>query len=242
MTGRTQITKAMVLGAGMGKRMRDLTADRPKPMVKVGDKALVDHVLDRLGKAGVTDAVVNVHYKADVLEGHLRSRTTMPRITISDERDLLLDTGGGVVRALPQLDDAGFFIHNSDSIWRETGAPGLEALQAAWDPLRMDTILLLANPATTVGYDGQGDFVLEPDTRLSRRGDRVENAYVFAGVSIAQGAFFADAPDGAFSLNLLWDRSIAKGRVYGVVLDGQWMHVGTPEAVCEAAAAMSGKA
>ena len=233
MTASKMIAQAMLLGAGMGSRMRELTHDRPKPMVAVGGRPLIDHVLDRLVTTGVTHAVVNVHYKADVLEDHLEPRT-QPAITISDERATLLDTGGGVVKALSHFGDEEFFIHNSDSIWVETGAPALDFLRQSWNPEDMDTLLLLANPQTTLGYEGAGDFVRANDGRLRRRGETSSQAYVFTGVSIAHPRLFATAPEGAFSLNLLWDRAIAKGRVHGIVLDGQWMHVGTPEAVAEA--------
>lgn len=228
----------MVLGAGMGSRMRDLTDDRPKPMVEVGGRPLIDHVLDRLVAAGVTDAVVNVHYKADVLEQHLQTRAT-PAITISDERALLLDTGGGVVNALEHFGGDVFFIHNSDSIWRESGAPAIETLANAWRPDDMDTLLMLADPTVALGYDGAGDFVLMDDNRLARRASAQGGAYVFTGVSIAHPRLFLHAPDGGFSLNVLWDRAIAAGRMYGVLLDGQWMHVGTPEAVAEASAVLA---
>lgn len=238
MTTQSNITRAMVLGAGMGSRMRDLTREIPKPMVTVGGRALIDHVLDRLGSAGVTDAVVNVHYKADVLEAHLKKRTTTPHVIISDERHELLDTGGGIRRAQTHLGEDPFIIHNSDSIWHEGEGCALQKLAQSWNPKTMDTLLLLADPKTTLGYDGAGDFILASDGTLTRHRSNAqsdgEQSYVFTGVSIAHPRLFENAPNGAFSLNVLWDRAIAVGRVYGVLLDGQWMHVGTPEAVAEA--------
>jgi len=232
------ISHAMVLGAGMGRRMRGLTDERPKPMVEVAGRPLVDHVLDRLHDAGVTDAVVNVHYKADVLERHVTQRTA-PRIQISDERDALLDTGGGVVRALSRLGDAPFIIHNSDSIWRETGSSVLQALIDAWSPAEMDTLLLLADAQQALGYDGAGDFICDAAGRVSRRIATDADALVFAGVSVAHPRMFDDAPDGAFSLNRVWDSVIATGRAYGLMLEVQWMHVGTPESVAQADAAIA---
>lgn len=234
-----KLETAFVLAAGLGTRMRHLTADRPKPLVDVGGRCLLDRVLDRIAAARIGRAVVNVHYKADLIEAALAGRTS-PRIEISDERDALLDTGGGVVRALGSLGDTPFLVHNSDSIWLETGAvPALDALAAGWDATRMDCLMLLAHRSTSLGFDGPGDFAMDVDGRLERRGSRPETPYVFTGVSIASQRLFDDAPRGAFSLNLVWDRAIAQGRLHGVVLTGRWMHVGTPEAVAEAAATLA---
>ena len=224
---------AMVLAGGFGKRMLPLTKDKPKPMVELKDRPLVDHVLDRLAAAGVTRAVVNVHYCADMLEAHVRRRTH-PEILISDERQELLDTGGGVVKALPMLGAEPFLIHNSDSVWIEGVGSNLERLFAVWDPDAMDCLMLLATAATSLGYDGPGDFAMDKDGRLSRRGEREMAPFVFAGVSIAHPRMFEGAPEGPFSMNRLWDRAIDSGRLYGIRLDGLWMHVGTPEALNEA--------
>ncbi len=226
-------TTAFVLAAGMGSRMRPLTDDKPKPMVPLAGRPLIDHVLDRLTAAGVTHAVVNVHYKADVLQGHLAGRTS-PRITISDEREQLLDTGGGVVKARAAIGAAPFVIHNSDTVWLEQGVSNLERLFRAWDPQRMDSLLLLAERARCIGYDGAGDFELAADGRLARRRQGQSVPHVFAGVSIAHPRMIDGAPQGAFSLNVLWDRALAAGRLHGIVLDGLWMHVGTPQALDEA--------
>lgn len=232
------ITRAMVLGAGMGSRMRDLTANKPKPMVMVDGRPLVDHVLARLVDAGVTDVVVNVHYKANVLEAHLCGRAR-PRITISDERDELLDTGGGVAHALPHFRNDAFFVHNADSIWLEHAEPALAAMMRVWDAERMDTLLLLAASPETLGYSGKGDFVRGSDGRIRRCDVNDDAGDVFTGVSIAHPRLFRNAPNGAFSLNVVWDQAMAEGRIFGTVLDGLWMHVGTPEAVAEADAALS---
>jgi len=224
---------AMVLAGGFGKRMLPLTQDKPKPMVVLKGRPLVDHVLDRLAAAGVARAVVNVHYCADKLEAHVKHRAR-PEIVISDERQQLLDTGGGVVRALPMLGAEPFLIHNSDSVWIEGVGSNLERLFAGWDPDAMDSLMLLATAATSLGYDGPGDFVMDKDGRLSRRGEREMAPFVFAGVSIAHPRMFEGAPEGPFSMNRLWDRAIDSGRLYGIRLDGLWMHVGTPEALSEA--------
>ncbi len=224
---------AMVLAAGLGTRMRPLTDTVPKPLVPLSGKPLLDHVLARLAAAGVTRAVVNVHHMADRIEDHVAG-CAIPAIEISDERDVLLDTGGGVVRALPGLGPEPFFIHNSDSVWIEGGMPCLEKMIAAWDPEIMDTLLLLAPVTQTLGYSGAGDFVMDAHGLLRRRQEGENVPFVFAGVSIAHPRLFRNAPEGKFSLNLLWDRAISNARAYGVRHEGVWMHVGTPEAVREA--------
>jgi MurNAc alpha-1-phosphate uridylyltransferase len=229
--------RAMVLAAGLGTRMRPLTNTRPKPLVTVGGKALIDHVLDRLASAGVGTAVVNVHHFADQIERHLVHRTA-PEIVISDERNLLLDTGGGVVKALPLLGNAPFFHLNADTIWIDGVRPNLVRLAEGFDPARMDALLLLAATSGSIAYGGRGDFLMAPDGRLSRRRERDVVPFVYAGVAILNPALFAAAPDGAFSLNVLFDRAIEAGRLYGLRLEGVWMHVGTPDAVAAAEAAI----
>ena len=224
---------AFVLAAGLGTRMRPLTDVVPKPMVRLKGRALIDHVLDRIADAGIGTAVVNVHYLAEALESHLAKRTA-PKIVISDERGVLLDTGGGVVRALDKLGTGPFLIHNSDSIWMEGVGANLPRLFKAWDSERMDSLMLLASAATSLGYDGRGDFNMASDGRLSRREHGREAPFVFAGVSIAHPRMFENAPQGAFSLNRLWDRAIDQGRLFGMRLDGMWMHIGTPESLNEA--------
>jgi MurNAc alpha-1-phosphate uridylyltransferase len=231
------IDRAMVLAAGLGKRMRPLTDTVPKPLVKVAGKALIEHVLDKLADAGVTQAVVNVHYHAGQIEAHLNGRMR-PRIIVSDERDEILDTGGGVVKALPQLGLAPFFHMNSDTLWLEGVTPNLSRLGAQFDAARMDILLLLASTATSIGYEGRGDFTMAPDGRLTRRPEREVAPFVYAGAAILSPSTFADAPKGAFSLNRLFDRAAEAGRLYGLRLDGTWMHVGTPAAIEAAEAAI----
>lgn len=233
MTSTKRPTSAFVLAAGKGERMRPLTETRPKPLVPVAGTPLIDQVLDRLADAHITDAIVNVHYLADQIEDHLRDRKS-PKITISDERGELLDTGGGVAKALPKLGNAPFLIHNSDSIWVEGMGSNLDRLIDAWDNATMDSLMLVAPIATSVGYDGAGDFQMDASGRLTRQTGARLAPFVFAGVSIAHPRLFDDAPNGAFSLNRPWNAAIEKGRLFGVRLEGIWMHVGTPSAIAEA--------
>ena len=231
----TEAGTAMVLAAGLGERMRPLTLRVPKPLVLLAGKPLIDHVLDRLAAAGVRTAVVNVHYLPEQLEAHLASRRGRPPETIvSDERGVLLDTGGGVVRALHLLGRGPFFIHNADSVWSEGATPALSRMLRKWNPAAMDCLLLLAPTATSIGYAARGDFAMDQDGRLARRGPNEVVPFAFAGVSLCDARLFKNAPEGRFSLNLLWDRALANGKLYGMRLDGQWMHVGTPEAIEEA--------
>jgi N-acetyl-alpha-D-muramate 1-phosphate uridylyltransferase len=232
---------AMVLAAGHGVRMRPLTDRIPKPLIEVGGKALIDHALDRLAAAGVEQAVVNVHYLADKIEDHLAGRRA-PQIVISDERGELLDTGGGVVKALPLLGEAPFFHVNSDTIWIDGVKPNLERLAEAFDPARMDALLLLAPSAGSVGYAGRGDFAMTPDGHLTRRGEREVVPFVYAGAAILAPALFADVPTGPFSLTRLFDRAHEAGRLHGLRLEGIWMHVGTPDAIALADAALAAHA
>ncbi len=223
----------MVLAAGLGTRMRPLTDTLPKPLVPLAGKPLLDHVLDRLVASGVEKAIVNVHFMADQIEAHLNDRTA-PQIVISDERDMLLDTGGGVARALPMLGEGPFFIHNSDSVWIERAVPCLEQMARGWNGDIMDTLLLLAPVSATLGYHGRGDFDMDAGG-IIRRPDEGEKApFVFTGVSLADVRLFEGRPEGKFSLNAVWDKAIASGRAHALRLDGTWMHVGTPEAVREA--------
>jgi N-acetyl-alpha-D-muramate 1-phosphate uridylyltransferase len=225
--------RGMVLAAGVGTRMRPLTDHRPKALVEVGGRALIDHVLDRLAAAGVETVCVNVHHFADQIERHLQVRRS-PKIVISDERAELLETGGGVVKALPELGPEPFFVVNSDTIWIDGVEGNLERLAAAFDPARMDAVLLLAPTATSIGYVGRGDFRMARDGRIARRGENDVVPFVYAGAGIFSPALFKDAPAGAFSLVRLFDRAIAAQRLFGVRLEGVWMHVGTPEAIAAA--------
>jgi MurNAc alpha-1-phosphate uridylyltransferase len=222
--------RAMVLAAGLGTRMRAFNGQIPKPLVQVGGKPLIDYVLDRLAAQGVERAVVNVHHLADQIERHLAGRTR-PQIMISDERAELLGTAGGVVKALPQLGDAPFFHVNSDTIWIDGVKPNLGRLAAAFEPARMDALLLVAPTATSIGYSGRGDFAMAPDGVLTRRGEREVVPFVYAGAAILTPAFFAGSPTGSSSMTPLFDRAAEAGRLCGLRLEGVWMHVGTPDAI-----------
>lgn len=228
-------TTAMVLAAGLGTRMRPLTNDRPKALVEVGGRALIDHVLDRLLEQGVSRAVVNVHAFADRLETHLKGRRDI-EILVSDERAELLETGGGLKKARPLLGEAPVWVCNIDSVWIEGAAPALGALAKAWDPERMDDCLLLVPTQRSLGFDGPGDFYLEEGGRLSRRGARPTAPLAFIGAHIVKPQAVDAGPDGPFSMNLVWNRMIDQGRFYGAVMDGFWMHVGDPVARDEAEA------
>jgi MurNAc alpha-1-phosphate uridylyltransferase len=229
--------RAMVLAAGHGERMRPLTERVPKPLIVVAGKALIDHTLDRLADAGVAEAVVNVHHLADSLENHLAARK-VPRIIISDERAKLLETGGGIVKALGALGKAPFFLINSDTLWVDGVTPNLTRLAASFEPKRMDALLLLAPTAGSIGYVGRGDFFMTPDGRLTRRGEREVVPFVYAGTAILAPTLFAGAPEGTFSLTRLFDRAAEAKRLFGLRLDGLWMHIGTPEAIPVAEAAI----
>jgi MurNAc alpha-1-phosphate uridylyltransferase len=230
--------RAIVLAAGLGTRMRPYNGHVPKPLVEIGGKSLIDYSLDRLANAGVERAVVNVHHLADALERHLAPRQR-PKIVISDERGELLGTGGGIAKALPQLGDAPFFLVNSDTVWLDGVKPNFTRLAEAFDPATMDVLLLLAPTAGSIGYTGRGDFAMLPDGRLRRRREHEVVPFVYAGAAILSPLLFADVPRGAFSLTLLFDRAGASGRLYGLRLEGVWMHVGTPEAVAAAEAALA---
>jgi N-acetyl-alpha-D-muramate 1-phosphate uridylyltransferase len=228
---------AMVLAAGLGTRMRPLTDTMPKPLVKVAGKALLDHVLDRLAHAGVERAVVNVHHFAEQIIAHVAKRK-QPKITISDERGVLLDTGGGVLKALPELGDEPFFHLNADTIWIDGVTPNLTRLAETFDPATMDAALVLAPIAGSIGYAGRGDFSFATDGTLTPRGEREVVPFVYAGAAILSPKLFADPPQGAFSLTMLFHRAAAAGRLSGLRLEGLWMHVGTPEAIGAAEAAI----
>jgi N-acetyl-alpha-D-muramate 1-phosphate uridylyltransferase len=222
-------SSAMVLAAGLGLRMRPLTLTRPKPLVEVAGKPLIEHAFDRLRAAQVQTAVVNVHYLADQIEawaGSLKS----PRIVISDERGEVLDTGGGISLALPHLGKEPFFVLNSDSFWQERGMP---------DDSAMDCLLLLSPLEKTIGYDGTGDFVRDTQGRLRRKTGTSGEPLAYIGGYLVHPRLFEGAPAGKYSMNVLWDRAIAKGRLHGIVHAGKWLHVGTPEAIALAEAALA---
>ena len=233
---------AMVLAAGLGVRMKPFTDTKPKPLVEVAGKALIDHALDRLAAAGVETAIVNVHHFADALERHLQARK-QPKIVISDERNALLDTGGGITKALQRLEPQGlgpepFLLMNSDSLWLEGAEPNLKRLGHAFDALRMDALLLLAPGAGAIGYRGRGDYGMDAQGKLHRRGEQERAPLVYAGAAVLSPRLFAGTPAGAFSLTRLFDRAEAEGRLHGLALEGTWMHVGSPEAIGAAEEAM----
>lgn len=220
---------AMVLAAGIGQRMRPLTDDRPKPLVEVAGRALIDHNLDRLASENVATAVVNLHHFADKLEAHLKSRVS-PKIVFSDERAMLLNTGGGIAKALPLLGDAPFFLVNSDSLWLEKNS-NLARLARMFDASKMDALLLLAKAENTAGYEGKGDYFLENSGHLRRLAAQEAAPFTYAGGALLSPELFTDAPAGAFPLLPLFDRAQASGRLFGLELDGLFLHVGTPAAI-----------
>ena len=223
----------MVMAAGLGTRMRPLTNDRPKPLVEVRGKALIDHAVDRLVAAGVTMIVVNAHYKLDMLKAHLARRKDV-EIRISEEHDELLGTGGGILKALPNFEGEPFFVHNSDSVWVEGLGHALDRMIERWDGDNMDALLLMASMVTSLGFEGTGDFQMDAEGRLSRVPSQRLSPFAYPGVQIVHPRLFDDAPGPSFSMNRLWDVAIEKERLYGIRLDGVWIHVGTPEAVREA--------
>lgn len=222
--------RAMIMAAGFGQRMRPLTNGKPKPLVEVAGKPLIDYGVERLGEAGCDLAVVNVHYLPDQIEAWAKRRAA-PRIVISDERQELLDTGGGIIKALPLLGEAPFFVVNSDSIWIDKGRPALERLIAGWDDRRMDCLLLLCHPERTIGYDGRGDFLVDAEGRITGRPKPNETGLAYIGAYLVHPRLFANVRLSKFSMNLLWDRAIAQRRLYGIEHEGQWLHVGTPDAI-----------
>ncbi len=220
---------AMVLAAGMGKRMRPLTATQPKPMVRVAGRPLVDHALDKLAEAGVARAVVNVHYLADSIEAHLKDRRA-PQVAFSDEREQLLETGGGIVKAAGQLSDP-FFCLNSDNIWLDGPVNAFADLSTFWDADKMDALLLLVTHKAAHNFSGKGDFHMDSNGRLRRRASGRIAPYIFTGIQLISKRLMRDAPEGPFSTNLLWSRAISEDRLYGVAFTGQWFEVGTPQAI-----------
>lgn len=229
---------AMVFSAGLGTRMRPITDSCPKPLVRVGERALMDYTLDALAQAGVERAIVNVHWLADQIEAHVATRTN-PRIIVSDEREKLLDQGGGIVKALPLLGPDPFFICNTDAFWIEGPRSNLQAMADAWEPARMDVLLLVAAAANSVGVDWPGDFNMAPDGQLTQRAEGRVAPFVYSGFGIVKPDLFAGETRDAFRLAPTFFEAAARGRLYGVRLDGLWLHVGTPEAIAEADAAIA---
>lgn len=232
-------TVAMVFAAGLGTRMRPVTDALPKPLIRVAGRTLLDRMLDRLAEAGVGRAVVNVHYRADQIEDHLRGRAE-PSVTISDERGRLLDQAGGIRRALPTIGTDPFVICNTDAIWIPGPRPSLPRLFADWDPDRMDVLLLVAEAATSIGVDWPGDFHMDPRGRLVRRDEGGVAPFVYAGVGIVKPDAFADLDDGTpVRLAPFFFAAADRGRLFGTRLDGRWLHVGTPSAIAEAESAIA---
>jgi MurNAc alpha-1-phosphate uridylyltransferase len=225
-----KITRAMIMAAGLGTRMRPLTNEIPKPLVKVRGKALLDHVIDRLVGAGVTLIVVNAHYKGDQIKAHVAKRKDV-EIRVSDEMDTLLDSGGGILKALPNFEGQPFYHANADTVWVEGASHALEKLQARWNPDEMDALMLLAPTVNTVCYDGRGDFMMDAEGRLSRVPEGRISPFVWMSMEILHPRLFDGMKPGKFSINPLWDRAIEKGRLFGMRLDGVWMHIDHPEAI-----------
>jgi MurNAc alpha-1-phosphate uridylyltransferase len=229
---------AMILAAGLGKRMRPLTASQPKPLVRVAGKALIDHALDRLSEAGVARAVVNVHYLADALEAHVLARKA-PQVTVSDERALLLETGGGMVRALEHLPDP-FFALNADNIWLDGPKNAFHDLSRRWDPEVMDALLLVVPHARAANFSGPGDFHMDSLGKLSRRRDGRIAPFIYTGIQLVSHRLLRDAPEGPFSTNILWNRAMEEGRLFGMSFTGLWFEVGTPQAIRPTEEALQG--
>ena len=227
---------AMIMAAGLGKRMRPLTASQPKPMVRILGKPLIDHALDRLDEAGISKAVVNVHYLADALEAHICERIK-PKVTISDERDALLETGGGMVKAQEKLPDP-FFCLNADNIWIDGPKSAFHDLSQHWNADLMDALLLLVPHTRASNFRGPGDFRMDTQGRLSRRISGRVAPFIFTGIQLVSHRLLREAPKGAFSTNILWDRAIDEGRLFGTSFTGQWFEVGTPEAISPTEAAL----
>ncbi len=231
---RQPVTGAMVMAAGLGKRMRPLTAATPKPLVRVAGQPLIDHTLQHLAKAGVRDVVVNVHYLADALEGHVAAAPFGMTYSISDERERLLETGGGLVKALPSIASDPFYCVNSDNIWVDGPSPALTQLAQDWDGRRMDALLLLVPHARAHHHGGSGDFHLDGSGRVSRRMERKVAPFIFTGIQLmAKSLIQGDdgAAGEAFSTNRFWDAAIESGRLFGSMFDGEWFDIGTPAAI-----------
>ena len=228
----------MVFAAGLGKRMRPVTETIPKPLVKIAGRAMIDHMLDRFAEIGVKRAIVNVHYLADQLERHLADRKA-PAVVISDERDKLLDQGGGIKKVLPLIGEKPFFICNTDAIWLEGAQSNLARLREHWNPADMDVLLLVASTATSIGVDWAGDFLIGGDGRLKRRGESDVAPFVYAGIGIMKPQLFADVREDVFRLAPFFFSAAERGRLFGERLDGQWLHVGTPDAIEEAERAIA---
>jgi len=235
----SKVETAMIMAAGLGNRMRPLTDTRPKPLVEVAGKAMIDHCFDKLAAAGIGKAVVNVHYMADMLEAHLAALSYPVAIRISDERAQLMETGGGLVQAEPLIAEDNFFCINSDNLWIDGPANSLHQLAEAWDEDRMDALLLLVPRLTAHNYKGSGDFHLDGEKRISRKLPGQEAPMIYSGIQLLSKRLLRDPPEGPFSTNILWERAIGEGRLFGSVHQGEWFEVGSPEAIAPTEAALA---
>lgn len=235
----TRVETAMIMAAGLGKRMLPLTETRPKPLVEVAGKAMIDHCFDKLAEAGIGKAVVNVHYLADAMEAHLAALEYPVDIRISDERVQLLETGGGLVQAEPMIDEANFFCINSDNLWTDGPTNSLLQLAQTWDEDKMDALLLLVPRQSAHNYNGSGDFHLDDEKRISRKLPDQQAPLIFAGIQLISKRLLRDAPSGPFSTNIFWERAIGEGRLFGMVHEGEWFEVGSPQAIAPTEAALA---
>lgn len=235
----TTVKTAMVMAAGLGRRMRPLTETRPKPLVEVAGKAMIDHCLDKLQDAGVSKVVVNVHYLPELLEAHLRTANYPFEFRISDERDQLMETGGGLVQAERLIDEEIFYCINSDNLWSDGPVNSLQRLADSWDDRQMDALLLLAPRESAHNYEGTGDFVLDEQGRITRKKLGGEAPFVYSGIQLISKRLLHRPPVGPFSTMILWERAIANGRLFGLAHEGSWYEVGTPEAIAPTEAALA---
>ncbi|MBQ0771068.1 MAG: nucleotidyltransferase family protein [Sphingomonadales bacterium] len=235
----TNVKTAMIMAAGLGKRMRPLTENRPKPLVEVAGKAMIDHCFEKLVEAGIGKAVVNVHYLADMMEAHLAALPYPIAIRVSDEREQLLETGGGLVQAEPLIAEDVFFCINSDNLWTDGPTNSLQKLAEAWDEDRMDALLLLVPRITAHNYQGKGDFHLDEDKRISRKRPDQPAPLIYSGIQLLSKRLLRDAPAGPFSTNILWERAIGEGRLFGAIHQGEWFEVGSPQAIAPTEAALA---
>ena len=235
----TRVKTAMIMAAGLGNRMRPLTDTRPKPLVEVAGKAMIDHCFEKLVEAEITRAVVNVHYMADMLEAHLAALSYPIAIRISDERARLMETGGGLVQAEPLIPEDDFFCINSDNLWTDGPTNSLQQLAEAWDDDRMDALLLLVPRITAHNYKGSGDFHLDEEKRISRKREGQKAPMIYSGIQLLSKRLLRDPPAGPFSTNILWERAIGEGRLFGAIHRGEWFEVGSPEAIAPTEAALA---
>lgn len=235
----TKVETAMVMAAGLGKRMRPLTETRPKPLVEVAGKAMIDHCFDKLAEAGIGKAVVNVHYLADMMEAHLAALPYPIEIRVSDERAQLLETGGGLAQAKSMIDEDNFFCINSDNLWTDGPTNSLHQLAEQWDEDKMDALLLLVPRGSAHNYQGTGDFHLDDENRISRKLPDQQAPLIFSGIQLISKRLLRDAPSGPFSTNIFWERAIGEGRLFGMVHQGEWFEVGSPQAIAPTEAALA---